>query len=189
MSEDSNKSLQCNVCKELKNNPRETKCCHKLYCQDCIQKMRDICPTCQKKTNFEENHIASQLIRNKLGDDSVTGNYRIIHIYIFKALQWIGFDLSRNDPDTNPDRNDPDTSDKVFRITILNLLDKKIDVYVEPSDTVEILKLKVYEKDGTAPEYQRLIFLGKQLEDRKAISDYKIRKDDTIHLVNRFNSG
>jgi ubiquitin-large subunit ribosomal protein L40e len=42
---------------------------------------------------------------------------------------------------------------------------------------------------GIAPEHQRLIFRGKQLEDNSTILDYNIEKDNVIHLVNRFNSG
>ena len=48
---------------------------------------------------------------------------------------------------------------------------------------------KIIFSPGTAPEHQRLIFRGKQLENDNVISDYKIEKDNVIHLVNRYNSG
>ena len=48
---------------------------------------------------------------------------------------------------------------------------------------------KIIFSPGTAPEHQRLIFRGKQLEDHYTISHYKIEKDNVIHLVNRYNSG
>lgn len=192
-----NKFLQCTVCRELKNNPRETQCCHKLYCQDCIQNMTpNICPTCRQRTSFVENPLVSKFISNKLGDDSMTD-------FSTSFLQ-----LCIN---PNLGKNESDANDKAFKVTVLTLEERRINVYVEPSDTVKILKLKVQRKDGMlfffmtrkkrsciliiifslgiAPEHQRLIFQGKQLEDHNAISDYKIGKDNTIHLVNRFNSG
>ncbi|GBC05694.1 hypothetical protein RclHR1_06380005 [Rhizophagus clarus] len=179
---DLSKFLQCTVCRELKSNPRETQCCHKLYCQDCMKNITDICPTCRQRTSFIENPLVSQFINNKLGDDIMTGNYPSPSPSPSPSPFgfWINSYFSRNDSDTN---------NKAFRITVLTLEDRKINIYVEPSDTIKILKLKVKQKDGIAPEYQRLIFQGKQLEDHNTISDYNIRNDNTIHLVNRFNSG
>jgi hypothetical protein len=154
---DLNKFLQCTVCKELKSDPRETQCCHKLCCQDCIQKMTttDICPSCRQRTSFVENPLASKLIRNKLGDDFMTENQRFPFDLI--GNNRFPFDLTENNHfpfgfsqliNLNPGRNDPDTRDKAFRVTVLTLEDRKIDIYVEPSDTIKILKLKVQRKDG-----------------------------------------
>ena len=64
-----------------------------------------------------------------------------------------------------------------------------INLYVNPSDDVYSVKLKIQDKKGFIPKQQELIFKGMRLEDHRTLDYYDIQAESTLALTLKIFGG
>ena len=72
-----------------------------------------------------------------------------------------------------------------MQIFVKNLAGKTIFLQINGSDSIDSVKAQIQEKEGVPPNYQILVFTGRELKNGTILSDYNISKESTLHLIVR----
>jgi len=75
-----------------------------------------------------------------------------------------------------PDRSKA-LQDATYEIFVKTIVGKTLKIEVQPSDTIE--------EEGIPPADQRLLFMGRDLENGRSLDDYGIGPDSTLYLLLR----
>jgi len=76
-----------------------------------------------------------------------------------------------------------------MEIFVKTLTGKTITLYCESNEKIETLKIRIEMKERIPADQQRLICIGRQLEDARTLGDYMIQNKSTIHMVLALRGG
>ena len=69
-----------------------------------------------------------------------------------------------------------------MQISIERMVGQNFQLDVEEEDSVESIKMKIYNILSIDPDQQRLVYQGQLMVEDKTISDYNIQEGNVIHL-------
>lgn len=73
-----------------------------------------------------------------------------------------------------------------MQVFVKNLTGKTITLGVEFSDTIDAVKDKIQDKEGTPRTLMRLFFRGQELNDEATIYESGLRRMDVVRYVRPF---
>ena len=76
---------------------------------------------------------------------------------------------------------------KFMKLFVKSLTGKTITIKVPTSASILYVKRRISDHEGIPEKEQRILFAGQQLEDKRLLSDYKVRPECTLHLVLRLS--
>ena len=76
-----------------------------------------------------------------------------------------------------------------MQLLVKTVSGRTLALEVQPSETVEDVKMKLQEKENVDADHQRLVFAGKELEDSQTIGSYAIAGEATLEMLFKMAGG
>ena len=76
-----------------------------------------------------------------------------------------------------------------MQIFIQTLYGKTVTLGVDPSDTIENVKVMIQDKEGIPPDRMRLVWIDVQLENHRTLESYNIQEESTFFMIERLRGG
>ena len=75
-----------------------------------------------------------------------------------------------------------------YQIFIKTLTGKSFSLEVDDSYTIKMVKDKIQVEEGISTDQQKLIYAGREMDDKLSLFDYSISKASTLHLITKLRS-
>ena len=76
-----------------------------------------------------------------------------------------------------------------MQLLVKTVSGRTLALEVQPSETVEDVKMMLQEKENVDADHQRLVFAGKELEDSQIIGSYAIAGEATLEMLFKMAGG
>jgi hypothetical protein len=70
-----------------------------------------------------------------------------------------------------------------MQIFVQTLKGKTITLNVSSTDSIDVVKCKIYNRIGIPTDNQRIVFSSNYLDGSKTLSHYNIKNESTIYMV------
>jgi ubiquitin C len=135
----------------------------------------------QYKTGIPPDDQRLILAGRQLEDGCTLEDYNIQH----ESTVHLMFRSRLNKSSLLAPRKTHETSGTI-ELYVETLSGKTIPISIGGSETIEVLKSKIQNKEGTPSDDQRLRFAGRELEDGRTLGDYDIQHQSTVYLMLRY---
>lgn len=76
-----------------------------------------------------------------------------------------------------------------MQIFYRNLSGKTATLDVKADELLEVVKIKIYNREGVRPSQFRLVYAGKRLDDDLTLVECGVQRESLLHVVLPFRGG